>query len=361
MYNQVTDRFGMVQTEIVKVIPILGRTITAVNGYSIEVFRSDVHRGSVRTRDSREANNTGPECLRMKVSNGDTIFRVSLGPRTVPVVGNLTTKDRFIRPYDVAIDLIVCNPVLFVHGYRLGKDPMNLAIERFKSGFQKYASNTESDKLYNFKRPLDTWNNSLCEYTGIKLIQISQWNLGDDPKREELSALQQEAEKNAFSIMIGAEIQKLEDRIERERSKEKREHEHSEQRIQKDFEREDDTLQQMHTLRKILRDTAAQEFTDILRERIRETFEGGKSINEVAEDSLKLLDAFHESLLRGNVVDSTLSSGPKVSLNSTSSDTDTISSDDDTTIEHDVKTDPLNVPANMSDLSDTGQKEADEE
>src|SRR5260370_31380064 len=111
MYNQVTDRFGMVQTEIVKAIPILGRTITAVNGYSIEVFRSDVYLGSVRTRDTRETKNTDPECLRMKVSNGDTIFWVSLVTRTVPVVGNLTTKDRCIRPYDVTIDLVVCNPV----------------------------------------------------------------------------------------------------------------------------------------------------------------------------------------------------------------------------------------------------------
>ncbi len=361
MYNQVTDRFSMVQTEIVKAIPILGRTITAVNGYSIEVFRSDVHLGSVRTRDTRETNNTGPESLRMKVSNGDTLFRVSLVPRTVPVVGNLTTKDRFIRPYDVAIDLVVCNPVLFVQGYRLGKDPMHLAIERFKSGFQKYASRTEHDKLYNFKQPLETWNNALCEYTGMKLMQISQWNLGDDPKREELSAIQQEAEKDALSIIIKAEIQKLEDRIERERAEEKREYERHEQRNQKEFEREDDTLQQMHKLRKTLRDTAAQEFTDILRERIRETFEGGKSISEVAEDSLKLLNAFHESLHRGSVVDSTLSSGPNVSLNGTFSDTDTISNDEDTTIEHDVKTDPLNVPPNMSDLSDTGQKETDEE
>lgn len=360
MYNQVTDRFGIVQTEIVKAIPVLGRTITAVNGYSIEVFRSDVHIGSVHTRETRETNNTDPEYLRMKVSNGDTIFKVSLVPRTVPVAGNLTTKDRFIRPYDVAIDLVVCNPVLFVHGYRLGKDPMNLAIERFKSGFQKYASNTESDKLYNFKRPLDTWNNDLCEYTGIKLIQISRWNLGDDPKREELSAIQQEAEKNALSIMINAEIQKLEDRIERDRAKEKKEDERREQSIQKEFEREDDTQQQMHALRKILRETAAQEFTDILRERIRETFEGGKSISEVAEDSMQLLEAFHESLHR-SVVESTISSEPNESLNGTSSETETISNDEDTNIEHDVKTAPLNLPPNMSDLSDTGKKEADEE
>lgn len=361
MYNQVTDRFGIVQTEIVKAPPFLGRTISAVDGYSIEVFRRDVHLGSIRILNARDTNNIKQEFLRIKVSDGDTLFRVSLVTHTIPVVGNLTTKDRFIRPYDVAIDLVVCNPVLFVQGYRLGKDPVSLAIERFKSGFQKYASQTEHDKLYNFKQPRDTWNNSLCEYTGMKLIQISQWNLGDDPKREELSEIQQESEKNRLSITVKSEIQKLEDSFTRERDAKKSEHERHELSKQRAYEREEQTQQQMHDLHMMLRETAAKEFTDILRERIRETFEGGTEIEEVAEDSMKLLNAFHESLQKGSVVDSTLSSRPDVSLNGTSSYTDTISSDEDSTIEHDVKTAPLNVPPNMSDLSDTGQNEADEE
>lgn len=361
MYNQVTDRFGMVQTEIVKASPFLGRTISAVDGYSIEVFRRDVHLGSVRILDAGDTNNIGREFLRMRVSDGDTLYRVSLTLRIVSVVGNLTTKDKYIRPYDIAIDLVVCNSVLFVQGYRLGKDPVSLAIERFKSGLQKYASLTEHDKLYNFKQPLETWNNALCEYTGMKLIQISQWNLGDDPKREELSVIQQEAKKNKLSITAKADIQKFEDSFEAERNAKKKEGERHELEKQKAFEREEQTRQQMHELHMMLRATAAQEFTDILRERIRETFEGGESISEVATDSLTLLDAFHESLHRGSTVDSTLSSGPNVSLNGTSSDTDTISSDADTVIESDVPTDILSKPPNLNDLSDTRQKETEEE
>ncbi len=64
---------------------------------------------------------------------------------------------------------------------------------------------------------------------------------------------------------------------------------------------------------------AAEEVTAILQERIRDTFETGKQVDEVAEDSLKLLNAFHEGLQRGRVVDSTLSSGSNTSTNSTSS------------------------------------------
>jgi hypothetical protein len=42
----------------------------------------------------------------------------------------------------------------------------------------------------------------------------------------------------------------------------------------------------------------------------------------------------------------------------TSPDADTISSDEDTTIEDDPTTGPVNVPPDMSDLSGTKQKEA---
>ncbi len=109
-----------------------------------------------------------------------------------------------------------------------------------------------------------------------------------------------------------------------------------------------------------LRVAAAQELKEILRERIRDTFDRGKPIDDVAEESLKLLNAFHDSLRRGYVF-STLSNGSSTSANGTSSDANTISSDEDTTTEHEATTDPLNVPPNMRDLSGTKQKEADKE
>jgi hypothetical protein len=95
-----------------------------------------------------------------------------------------------------------------------------------------------------------------------------------------------------------AEIQKLQESLDRER-----------QAVQRAFEREEETRDHMHELHLRLRETAAQELTDILRERIRYTFERGTPIGEVAADSMKLLTAFHESLLQGSVVDSTLLSG----------------------------------------------------
>jgi hypothetical protein len=288
----------------------------------------------------------------MKVNNGDVKYKVNIVPLPILIVGGLTTKDRYARIYEITVDLVVSDPTLFIHGYRLGRDPVNLAIRKVKSSLQDYASRVEHDNLVSFNRPKDAWNDALCRDTGMKVTQMSQWNLRDDPKREELSAIQQEAQKNMFSMMINAEIQKLEDSFERERDSVKRLYERLEQEKQKGFEREEETRQNMHQLYNRLRSTAAQELTDILRERIRDTFERGKPIDEVAEESLKLLNAFHESLNRGSVVDSTLSNEHIASKNGSVLG-------EDTTFESDLKTDPsMFTPPNLKDLSGATQNEA---
>lgn len=58
--------------------------------------------------------------------------------------------------------------------------------------------------------------------------------------------------------------QKLGDKLERERDALKREYERREQRKQNEFEHEEEMLRHMHDLRYRLRETAAQELTDIL-------------------------------------------------------------------------------------------------
>src|SRR5258708_1424352 len=403
MYNQVTDRYRLVQMEIVNAPPVFGRTISSVDNYSLEVFRGDMHLGSVGPRSSQPAS-TKRKPVRMKVNDGDIIYRVNILPHSVPIVGSFTALDNFVRIYDVTLDLVVSDPVLFVQGYRLGKDPVKLAIEVFTSAFQKYAAKTEHDKLKILRTPDDTWNNSLSADTGMKVAQISQSTFRDDPVRLQMAAMQQGAGKDQLAISIKAENQRLEDNFQRirdsnrrfherreletqrkfEREEEERQHlyerrererqseferEEEERQFkyevgkrerQRDFEREEDARQHMFDLHYQLRVAAAQELKEILRERIRDTFDRGKPIDDVAEESLKLLNAFHDSLRRGYVF-STLSNGSSTSANGTSSDANTISSDEDTTTEHEATTDPLNVPPNMRDLSGTKQKEADKE
>ncbi len=397
MYNQVTDRYRLVQMEIVKALPVFGRTISSVDNYSLEVFRGDMHLGSVGPRSPQPASKTKRNPVRMKVNHGDIIYRVNILPHSVPIVGSFTALDNFVRIYDVTLDLVVSDPVLFVQGYRLGKDPVKLAIEVFTSAFQKYAAKTEHDKLKILRPPDDTWNNSLSADTGMKVAQISQSTFRDDPVRLQMAAMQQDAGKDQLAISIKAENQRLEDNFQRirdsnrrfherreletqrkfEREEEERQHVYERRELetqeafrreeeerqfkyevgkrerQRDFEREEDARQHMFDLHYQLRVAAAQELKEILRERIRDTYDRGKPIDDVADESMKLLNAFHDSLRRGYVF-SPLLNGSSASVNGTSLD-------EDTTIENGPTTDPVNVPPDMSDLSGTRQKEAGKE
>src|SRR5260370_31343681 len=158
------------------------------------------------------------------------------------------------------------------------------------------------------------------------------------------------------------ERRELETQSEFEREEEERQfkYEVGKRERQRDFEREEDARQHMFDLHYQLRVAAAQELKEILRERIRDTYDRGKPIDGVAEESLKLLNAFDESLHRGYVF-STSSNGSSTSANGTSPDAHTISRDEDTTIEDGPATDPVKVPPDMRDLSSTKQKEADKE
>lgn len=298
MYNQMTDRYIPVKTQLVKAFPGFGHTIVAVKDYSLEIFQREYHRGSVRILEAGSVNNTRREAEKMRVYNSDIIFKVCLVSQPVFISGHVKTKDKYVRIYDITFDVVVSDPVLFVQGYRLGKDPLHVATEMFKSALQSDASRTNHDKLTAIEQCSDQWNDWLCAKTGIKILKIRNWNFRDDPKRAEMDTISQEAEKNKASMKAEAEIQKLQESLDRER-----------QAVQRAFEREEETRDHMHELHLRLRETAAQELTDILRERIRYTFERGTPIGEVAADSMKLLTAFHESLLQGSVVDSTLLSG----------------------------------------------------
>lgn len=357
MYNQITDRYRIVQTEIVKALPIFGRGISAVPNYSLEVFRADIPILSMPPRSASPASKSGQKPIKIKVRNGDVIYRISSIPHSVPIVGSFTTIDNYVRIYDMTLDLVVSDPVLFAQGYRLGKDPVNLAIEIFKSGFLYHAAKTEHDKVKILQVPDPKFNDDLAKDTGMKIAQISQSSLRADPMRVQPAALRQDADQKKLEMDIKAEIQGHEDELSRIRDAGRRIYDRREQSKQNDFEREEKARQltfellelkrqkeferaqeklqnehqfnlrhlvreaevqeHMHQLHYRLRETAAVELTEIFKERIRDTFERGRSFDGVAEDSLKLLHAFNESLLKGSTVNSIPSSGPSTSTNST--------------------------------------------
>jgi len=294
MYNQVTDRYNFVEVEVIKALPVLGRMISSVENYSLQLFRSKEYVRSLRPHNLRSgpASKTRPKSVQkpqqMRVCNGDVIYKIDMRPHSIPIVGSFKTKDNYVRIYDLTLDLVVSDSVLFAKGYSLGKDPVHLAIESFKTAFLVYAAKTEHDKL-NVKRPPDiAWNNGLSKDTGMMIHQISQWSLREDQKRLETAEIEQDAVKNTLLVRMKAETKKLEEQFDRERN----------------------ALQHMYQLHSQLSNTAAQELKAILQERIRDSFESGKPISEVAEETLKLLNALYKG-----IGDFTFSNGTSAATN----------------------------------------------
>ena len=200
MYNQVTDRYKFVEGAVIKAPPVLGRMISSVEDYSLELFRSKEYLRSLRPYNlqSGPVSRTRPRSVRkpeqMRVYNGDVIYKIDMRPHSIPIVGSFKTKDNYVRIYDITLDLVVSDPVLFAKGYSLGKDPVHLAIEIFKTAFLRYVAKTEHDKLKVLRQPDTEWNDRLSQDIGMKIAQISQSTIRDVPEREELSNITDEAQ-----------------------------------------------------------------------------------------------------------------------------------------------------------------------
>lgn len=286
MYNQVTDHYQFVEVKVITAPPVLGRMISSAEGYSLQLFRSKEYVRSLRPHNlqSGPVSRTRPRSVQkpeqMRVYNGDVIYKIDMRSHSIPIVGSFKTKDNYVPIYDIALDLVVNDPVLFAKGYSLGRDPVHLAIEHFKTAFLGYAAKTEHDKLNVLRPPEIAWNDGLSNDTGMMIHQISQWRLREDPKRLETAEIEQDAVKNTLLVMAKAETKKLE------------------------------LMYQLHSQ---LSNTAAQELKAILQERIRDAFESGKPVGEVAEETLELLNA----LFKG-IEDFTFSNGTSIAMNGAS-------------------------------------------
>lgn len=337
MYNQMTDQYKIVQTEIVKVLPIFGQMISAENNYSLVVFWCGEYIGSKPARNAPPRSMSGHKPIK-KVKNGNIIYWVSSANYPVSIGGQCTTKDHYIRIYEMTLDLMVVNPVLFAQGYRLGKDPLKMAVEAARSEFLDYVTQTKHDFLQDWL-PDSKFNERLAKETGMK-VTISRQAIRVDPKHVQPVAPGLEADINDLE-MLREDIQKfkeelktirdeqetirLEDdkmyrrqdrQIEIERNREISRQKHIS--TLENLKRKEEEAEHIHQLHSQLLETAAQELAYILKARIQDIYESNRPIDEVVKVSDDFMKALHESLLKVIKEDETHSSGSSANTNGTS-------------------------------------------
>ena len=269
MYNQVTDRYRFVEVEVIKAPPLIGRIISAKEDHSKEVFKSKEYVRSLRPRNpgSKPASGTSTNSVsrqpQIRVHNGDAVYQIDLRPRSIRVVDSFKTKDNFVRVYDFTLVLKVSDPMKFAKGYSVGQDPIFLTIDAVQKALKKFGEEHEHDKLTILSEPALDWNKELAADTGVMIQKITNWILHEDPKRLETAEIKQDAEKES---------------------------------LKENFKRERDALQHMYLLHYDLSNTAAKELKAILQERIRDSFESGQPISDVATETMDLLNALYKGI-----------------------------------------------------------------
>jgi hypothetical protein len=270
MYNQFTDRYRFVEVEVIRAVPFWGRKIFAKERYSQQLFQKKEY---VCTLDPYEAR-PGSKPASMRVYNGEAIYKINMRPQPIPWTGSFKTKDNFVRIYNFTLILKVSNPVIFAKGYSAGQDPVFLTIDEIHKALVKFGEEHEHDQLSKLKETDLEWNRGLADNTGIMVDAITKWILHEDMKRLETAEIEQETVKEKLRIQRETETDLIRERAEGER----------------------EALQHMYFLHRQLSNTAAIELRAILQERIRDAFESGQPIDQVAKETLDLLNALYKGI-----------------------------------------------------------------
>jgi hypothetical protein len=178
--NPLTDALNLVQVETIHrgwFTP--APTINAEEGFLLEHYRGNVHINwftSKQLPPSRHA----PD-----VRDGDTIFRLNLGPRSQLIQGTLQTWDSYTRPYSLLVDFQIGDPAQLLTLYRQEADPVGLAVRAIKEAIQDAASRTiyEDIKPANLVARVESAfyrEPNQCK-AGLRVVGVHEPSLGPDP------------------------------------------------------------------------------------------------------------------------------------------------------------------------------------
>ncbi|MBV9227946.1 MAG: hypothetical protein JOZ18_01440, partial [Chloroflexi bacterium] len=183
--NPKTDALQLVQTTTVHGFwRIFGQTVTFEDGFSLELFRGGAHLGSILSVQAQQAAQMKQRFNALGAKDGDTLYRVNLGPKMLPIQHSLRTYDGYTRDYGVTAELQVIDTSEFIKLYRQGADPVSLVILGIKEALQEYGNRTIYEKMHpaniqaQAKYAFDKEPGNLR--AGIRINRIYQPSLGED-------------------------------------------------------------------------------------------------------------------------------------------------------------------------------------
>jgi hypothetical protein len=299
MGNSMTDQLLLAKKTYAPGIFLFQYRLQATADTIQVVFRGDECRGVVKPNIQKGQG--------VKVRQGDIIIHVYVAPRSYVIAGTITTRDKYKRVYEIPVVLTASEPRKLARAYFQEKDPAKYALDALKQVFERHAYGFEYNKFQSMALPIDIWNLTEWDETGIYIEQNGKTTFRQDPRYNDLDTefikLQQEIKKQEKDLQAKQQITMLQDNLDRERGIAKTE-----------FERQEKTKAQLYDICYNLRKVAAEEITAVLKERIHEGFERGKTASEISGEYFALLSIFEDaehirienSIIAGMFVDGAL-------------------------------------------------------
>lgn len=147
IHNLMTDTLKLVNKDIIQ-RRWFNQVFNSEEGFGLEHFRGGVHLGSLRSNQMPTGVQIGQQFQALGAKDGDTIYRINLGPKVVVVEGSLRTLDGYTRAYKVSVELQVSEPSLLISLYLQEADPVHLAILGIQEAIQDYANRTIYENIH---------------------------------------------------------------------------------------------------------------------------------------------------------------------------------------------------------------------
>lgn len=146
-HNPMTDALKLVNTEIVQ-RRWFSSALNSEEGFSLEHFRNGMHLGSLRSNQTFAGIQVGQQIQALDTRDGDTIYRINLGPKVIVVEGSLRTLDGYTRTYKVSVELQVSEPFQLISLYIQEADPVHLVSLGIQEAIQDYANHTAYEDIH---------------------------------------------------------------------------------------------------------------------------------------------------------------------------------------------------------------------
>lgn len=273
--------------------PLFEQVLPPLPGTCQEIFRGGMHAASV---PSFETEGTGCSVREpVRVRKGDEIYRVALYAARFPVVGTLLTRDHYQCRYRVDVVWRVSNPLQCVSLYHRDENPEREAMRFIKRTCEGRARGIDRNQFGAAQFPFEECARSLSDRYGLTAVCSPPAFYFDKTREDEIS---QAARLRRVAIEEEGGVKRVEDGIKRAQEQRQSQFVRDEKQKQQEFVREEKLKYRINEARITLLDQSVEELVNINKERLRDAADCNASFKSILEDSLRLLQAFHQTPLK---------------------------------------------------------------